>query len=837
MIINDLKVNGLTKPVGYDYNDGLTFSFKTDTRFESSKLIIATDEKLKNIVYEVDNKNNSLYFFVNIKLMPRTIYYWAIKIGNETSEVSTFETSKIDEKWTGYYISSKDIYGHPVFYKTFNLEKLPNSARLYIIGLGLYNAKINGLDVTDSLFNPHQTQYDKWAEYQTYDVSNLFKLGENIIEVCLGRGWYMGGFGFNPVKNYFGDSFTLLSELHLYFDDSHLVIPSDLSWRARSSHIIESGIYYGEDVDMTMKIKDIPLFKNDKINFDLKPSHAIPVKKKIELEPELIIDANNDYLLDFKQNMTGFVKFDVDMKCGEKIVLDCAEILQDNCFYNKNYREARSTFSYISDGIRRSVEPLFSFFGFRYIRVRGIKNINPKDFKAVVIHSDFELDGFIETNNKKINRLILNAIWGIRGNSLDIPTDCPQRSERMGWTGDLQAISKTAMYLFNIYPFYDKWMYESLMDQKEDGSITDIIPPIKECNKNACGWSDASIIVPYNYYLFTGDKRILYRQYSTMKKFIKKLESLYDDGYRDRNTRNYGDWLALDNIDAINDPDCPDGYTDFSFLCDAYFIYSISLLLEISRILSYREDTDYLEKLLYKQKRLFKINYLDNPIDKYETQTAFALILGMNLSDNKEYYSIKLYEKMKKDNFVLKTGFIGTIFILDALMDINKEELVMDLLLKEEYPSWLYCVNLGATTIWERWNSLMPDGSANKGGMNSYNHYAYGMVIGFMMSRIVGIKPVIDNAGFKNVLIAPYASKKLKDVFGYTNTPYGKYIVEYHVSNESIKYIVTVPTNGTAEFVLKDKKTIDVLKGDGFIETNEGIKTILSEGTYEYIIR
>lgn len=852
MTITRCRVNNLTNPIGYELGDKLCFSRIIENEEDlsvSERLIVSTDEEFSSSVYDSGiTKCKGRARTVELSLSPRSRYFWKIIVFDEAgkelaeSSVQYFETAKMQEPWAGRWIVPVKPARHPRIYKRIILNGNPQTARMYICGLGLYQLKINGKNADDSLFNPHFTSYDKWIEYQTYDVTPLLRAGVNEIEVLLGKGWYMGGFGLSGKENFYGDRFALLAELHVTVAGEEFVVGTDTTWQAELSEITESGIYYGEDVDMSLPRKKTELVYSDLHAGKLSASRSLPVRIKKILKAEIITCPSGEKLLDFKQNAVGFIRMKADVPCGTEIRMEFAEILQGGEFYRENYRSARSEFRYVSDGKPRVIAPHFTYFGFRYVRVSGVECLNANDFELCVIYSDFEKRGSIVTSNDKINRLIANAEWGIRGNSLDLPTDCPQRNERMGWTGDCQGICRTALYSFDMQSFYDKWLYEAALAQKEDGTVPDVIPPADYGGHDAAAWADAVAIVPWHTYLMDGDINLLRRQYCSMKKWVEHLRSMELPSVHvlaSRNTREYGDWLALDHPRGAIDPDCPDGFTSFELLDNAYYAYSAEIVGKAAKALGYGEDAEAYAALAKNVKQEIWERYLKEPTPKTSTQTAYAVGLGMGIVPQtcRSKFAEKMREKFRADGDVLKTGFVGTIFAPDVLMDYGYEELAINLLLREEYPGWLYCVNLGATTIWERWNSLMPDGSANKGGMNSYNHYAYGMIVGWIYARLAGIRPVETLPGFVRAVIEPYASIKLPKLSAVLNTAAGRYESGYTVTKEWVEYRVRVPFGCTAKIVLKNADVSQVIGKTAklqFESCNEGCCAEVGAGSYVF---
>ncbi len=857
MRITTLKMNGFNNPIGY-YADTVTLSWRVEdtcsTKQKGIRVKVATDKKLKDVIFDsgkIKDQDGRGYTLPTLPLKARTRYFYQVEVFGDKdkakSDVAFFETSKLKEEWTAKWITPEAQDVHPKFVKKFALKGKPVSARLYICGLGLYKANVNGKSVTDDRFAPHFTDYNEWIQYQSYDVTESLKRGNNKIDVLLGNGWYKGVFGLNLTEGLYGKKFALLAELIVnYKDGSTEVISTDTEWECYKTSILDSSIYHGVVVDSRKSLKKQAVLPID-IGFDrLSDARSLPVVVKDTIVPEIITAANGDKLLDFKQNMVGVLRCRFNEESGKKIKINFGEVLQGGNFYNENYRTVRSEIIYTSNGKEVVFEPDFTFFGFRYAFVQGVTDLKAEDFTGLVLYSDFEERGSIETSNKKVNRVIKNAYWGIRGNSLDLPTDCPQRNERMGWTGDCQAISGTANRLFDMNAFYKKWLFELAVEQDADGCVYDVIPKIDYGGKGACAWGDAATVVPFNTYLATGDVSVLKSSYPSMKAWVDFLKSCDKNNENLRYAgeyRQYGDWLAIDNPRVAIDPDCPDGFTDFDYLCSVYFAYSAMLVGKSAEILGNNQDAEkYLQLSLDVKKAIYN-KFLKVRKPECNTQTALVLAVALDIvpKNKKQEFVDLLYNKFKEDNFVLRTGFVGTIFVLKTLCENGLKDLAYSIFLSESYPGWLYAIDLGATTIWERWNSLMPDGTVNKGGMNSFNHYAFGMVVEWIYTYSAGIRAGIDGAGFKKFEIAPLPDKRLTSVSGRIMTAGGELASSYEYKGDVLEYNFTVPFDATATVRLDSVKLANLNKEDveafKIKETANGVTFKLVTGKYKFAVK
>lgn len=843
MRIYNLRTNQIENPLGFELErlrlSWITENKQSNSLFQSYALVeIADDQDFKNIIYESGKREDidSLSFTPHVNLEPRTRYYWRVSVWGDkgdftTSDIAWFETGKIDEPWQAKWITPKlDKEIHPLMRKSFHLDNEVESARIYISGLGLYHLEINGKKVGDEYLAPGFHAYDYWLQYQTYDVTDQLKQGENAIGVMLGNGWYKGRFGMDGGHyELYGDQFALIAELHVTLKDgTTTVIKSDDDWKCASSPITFSGIYDGEIYDATEEIKDWSLPKlNDhdweqvletEINTEKFIGRlSLPIKIMEERKPiERIITPAGETVLDLGQNMTGWLRFKVNLPKGEKVHLQFGEILQGGNFYQENLRTAKAEYQYISDGTNRVVEPYFTFYGFRYVKLVGFgKNINLEDFTGCVIYSDIEETGHIETSNSLVNRLFQNAMWGQKGNFLDVPTDCPQRDERMGWTGDAQIFASTAS--FNMYSpaFFKKYMYDLREEQKRiGGSVPFVVPSIKPKGENglasqhgSAAWGDAATIIPWTVYLHYGDKELLSEQFETMKAWVDYMKEQDDNSGGKRLWQvgfHFGDWLALDG----SDPTGFFGGTETAYVASAYYYYSTQILVKAANVLGKFDLAEKYSRLAEEVKQSITNEYFTpNGKSSINTQTALILALHMDLVPEhyKERIAEDLRDKLAKDNMHLKTGFVGTPYFAPVLSKHGSSDDAYTLLLNEDYPSWLYAVKLGATTIWERWNSVLPDGNVSESGMNSLNHYAYGSIVEWMYRYMCGINPVEHAPGFREILFTPKPDSRLDYAKGTLDSATGRIETSWKINKDgSLRFTFKIPFNTKATVVLPD---------------------------------
>ena len=848
MKIANCQLNHLKDPIGFLYPQ-LSFSWnydEVDGSAKESRLIIY---KKNEVVFDTGYSDlDPLCTIADLKLEPRTRYLWQVSAKDDSgiyhSDVSFFETGKMEESWSGKWIScDNSIDRHPIFTKKFNTDRKISEARLYICGLGLYEARINGKKVSDEYFTPYCNNYNGFVQAQTYDVTDLLRQ-ENTFEAELGNGWYKGRFGFRPgEKPYYGEEWKLIFELHIgYEDGTEEVIASDDCLDVYRSNIFFSNLYDGEHRDDTLEeIIERPVYTQAPIG-KLIDRVSLPVKAHEILKPiELIDTPAGEKVFDFGQNMAGIFRLKIRAQKGERIHIQTGEVLQEGNFYRDNLRTALSEYIYISDGNEKILEPKFTFYGFRYVKVEGIKDLKIDDMEAVALYSDFEFRSKLKTGNAKIDQLICNATWGMRSNFLDVPTDCPQRDERMGWTGDTQVFAPTAMYLADASAFYDKFMYDTLSHQKtHDGGVPYVVPAFgfDQC---AAAWGDVATILPMVMYEYEGDITILQRHYESMKLWVEYIRGKEKEDHSWLKQFHFGDWLALDNGDETV------GATDTDFVAAVYFLQSIRLLLKAARILEKEEDIRDYEALETEVLKYIREEYYSpNGRCCINTQTAYLLTLKHDLSDHTDKIKDALLKRFKMDGYTLKTGFVGTPILLETLSSIGLNDLAYDLLFNEDYPGWLYCVNLGATTIWERWNSMLPDGKVSSTGMNSFNHYAFGSVVSWIYERAAGFRKHEDCIGFKEVDITPLLDQRMGYIDMEFDSPSGVYKTGWKIiDNRTVSFYCDIPYNTKAYVKLpyfelqdNDSQMMPFFKEDGFIlnqghheityHTSRGIKLALS---------
>ena len=677
---------------------------------------------------------------------------------------------------------------------------------LHATALGLYFAEVNGERVGDAYLAPGWTSYKKMLQIQEYDVTDLLREGENEIVFMVSEGWYCGPLTWEHKRNVFGAQTAICADI---IADGKTVLSTDENWTARESHIRESGIYNGETVDYTAECKPLtPVV----VSFDknvLVPQISEPVRNTERIPVKKIIRTpKGELVYDFGQNIAGVVEVKTPENFDGTLILQHAEILVNGNFYTDNLRSAKATDTYTVKG-SHTLSPEFTFHGFRYMKLTGAE-LPAENVTALVRHTDMKRTGHLRTDNKRFNRLMDNVVWGQRGNFVDVPTDCPQRDERLGWTGDFNAFCRTAAYNYDIRLFTKKWLADLRNDQKENGEIPFFAPDATGEHGTDAMWCDAITMVPWTMYEMYGDISFLADNFGAMKKFLAA---------RDRNTENglmakgheFGDWLALDREFLISDS--PFGRTDEYYISNVFYVVSAKIVADTAALLGDKDAEKYKKKydrLLNKVRREY---ITPNGRLAFDTVTAQTLALHFGIIREKDRAKLaaELNENVKKHGCRMVTGFIGTPYLLFALADNGYWETARHVLLNNGYPGWLYEVDMGATTVWERWDGIRPDYSLNPESMCSYNHYAYGSVMEFVYRRIAGIET--KEAGFAKIQIAPHPVKGLPAMKAEYNSVRGKIVSEYKQKDGKITYVIEIPEVTEAEIVLPDEKSVLVKGG------------------------
>ena len=826
-LVNPVGINATMPRLSWKMTSAENEQFQT-----AYQLIVASSPELLNAKTadlwnsgKIESSQSILVSYEGKELLSRQKCWWKLKIWDKNgkssnwSEMASFEIGLLHaEDWTAEWINpdcktDKYIDNCPLLRNEFNVVKKIKEARLYCTSLGLYQVYLNGKKVSDDLFTPGWTSFKNRVQYQTYDVSDMLINGGNAVAVLLGNGWYRD-FRPNGSEEDKNKDLKLLAQIEIVFTDgSKQIVNTDNSWKSFQSPILSSTIYNGEVYDARLEKDSWNLFGFNDDNFEkviiskerkdnINAPNAPAVRRIEEIHPlNILYTPDGDTVFDMGQNMVGWCRLNVDCSAGTTIKLKHAEVLDsDGNFYTKNLRTAKQEITYICKGGEgmEVYEPHFTFQGFRYVSISGYSGEVSKDIlTGIVIHSDLERTGSFSCNNDTINQLQHNIIWGQKGNFLDVPTDCPQRDERLGWTGDAQVFAPTACFNMNCAGFYTEWLKDMAADQSEDGSIPWVVPD-KIGLGAAHGWADAAVIVPWTVYRYFGDTQILANQYESMKAWVGYMSDKAGASYLWKpEVMQFGDWLAF----ATTRSDYPGATTDKDLLANAYFYHSADLMSKIASILDKDQDAAFYENLKVNIKKSFNEEYV-TPKGRLSsnTQTAYVVALSFGLlpKDKELLAAERLADDVNSFGHIT-TGFLGTPDICHMLTEYGYIDEAFKLLYRKDYPSWLYPISKGATTIWERWDGQKPDGSFQNTDMNSFNHYAYGAVGDWLYSKVAGIDLNSDVPGFKEFTLKPHPGNKMNNVKASHESPYGTIISEWLISDANLEMKVTIPVNTSAQ--------------------------------------
>ena len=826
------KTNHLTEPFGFDLGQPVFTWDVADARgsCQAEARILVYDGEAVCLDTGFRADISSLGFRAEIALQPRRRYSWTVTVRTdageeETSGLNTFETGKMEEPWTAEWISCPLGGRLPVFRKRISVRKGLTRARLYLCGLGMYEAAVNGRCVGNELFTPYCNNYNAWQQVIAHDITALLA-EESELAIMLAPGWYAGRFGFTSKAGqpgYYGNDLRLIAEVHLeYADGSSECIPTDGSWQLTRSRCTFSGIYDGEHWDETLpETEPEPVTVLQAGTELLRDRLSPPVYVQMTLAPvQLIHTPKGETVLDLGQNHTGIFRLNVHEPKGTEIRLQFGEVLQQGCFYNENLRTAKAEFRYVSSGQPAVLEPKFTFYGYRYVKIDGVRDLDPGDYSGLVVHSDLEEIGGIRTGDERVNRLIDNAHWSLRSNFLDVPTDCPQRDERMGWTGDANVFAPTACRFRDTYAFYRKYLRDLWTEQQSlDGMVPEVIPSFGDDHVSSV-WGDAATVIPWTLYQASGDLSILREQLESMEAWVDWI--LKTDGgiHAWRSHFHYGDWLALDHPSLRTDTVF--GGTEEGFIADTAWAESAGIAADSAALLGREAESGFYRSLQKKIRDGLKEEYFTaTGRCAIETQTALLLTLKYGLSDHPDKILQQLDKRFRQSEGKLQTGFVGSPILCNVLSENGRHTQAVDLLLNEDYPGWLYEVAHGATTIWERWNSLSADGSVSSTGMNSFNHYAYGSIVEWMFRHLAGLLPAAP--GCRKARIAPLPDARL----GHVEMHYLGWRIGWEAEDDRhLQLRVTVPFGCEAEVVLP-------FAGKVAAEDQRRFGQPLGPGTYE----
>lgn len=782
--------------------------------------------------WSTETESQILVPYTGKKLNPFTEYPVVVKVMDDKGEaaeaVTSFETGRMGTAWKAqwitdgeYHFTEKKISPKTMtFRKKIACSKKVTKARLYATALGIYEMTLNGEKVGDIYFAPGFTSYKHQLQYQTYDVTEQLKSSEgmeNEMIAVVGGGWAVGSFTYKRVNRNYADRQALLCELRITYEDgSEEIIGTDESWEVTLDGAVrETEFYNGEIYDATVDMDKIAWHKASREQVKLQPEilaqYGAPVKAHEVFHPVSVTKAPSGVVIyDFGQNFAGVISAKIKGKKGQKITFRHAEILMDGELFTKPLRSAKQEAVYICKDGEQTWSPRMTYMGFRYVSMEGAAE-EDVELSAIALYSDVEDNGEFSCSNELVNKLQSSIRWGAKSNFVDIPTDCPQRDERMGWTGDIALFSPTAAYNFDMSRFFEKWFKDVRSEQNKGGGIPVTVPLVVVPGQweimipmAVDHWGDACILAPWAEYKMRGDLGLLKTMYPTMKRYMKACKfwagfgSVGKNKYIWKLLHHYGDW-------------CAPGIGMWAWMgrgkwtATACMSHSSKILSQIAELLGEKEDVVYYRNLSEKTAEAYRDLLMEKDCTvKKEFQTAYVLPLyyGMLSDEDKKKTAAHLARIVRENDYHIATGFPGTPYILFALADNGYEEDAFKMLMTDTCPSWLYEMKVGGTTIWERWDALREDGTCNTGeddgtgGMVSFNHFSYGAVGDFLYRRIAGIETL--SGGGKEVRIAPMVGGGLTQARGVVNTAYGKVTSEWWINDGKFTLHVDIPCSTTA---------------------------------------
>jgi alpha-L-rhamnosidase len=823
----------------------------------SIRVATASDFSKKNMVWEsgkVNSDESILISYQGQALRSATRYFWQVKIWGGKNQESAWSKTNFWEMgfltasdWKAQWIEPRQDTAHhiPALFvrKDFNLKKTIASARAVITSHGFYELSLNGKKVGDQVLAPGWTSYNKRLQYQVYDITAMLQPGNNAVGVILADGWYRGSLGWEKNWGIYGKQLGFICQLQIkYSDGTEDLVLSDNSWKgSQTGPITSDGIYDGETYDARKEMTGWnksgfnesqwePVTTVSNPDAKLVATETVPVQKIQELKPIKIFRTPNGTLVaDMGQNMVGWIRLTVRGNAGTTVSIQHAEVLDKKGeFYTANLRRAKALLQYtLKGGAEEIYEPRFTFYGFRYIAIDGFPGeVKPENITGVVVHSNMNPTGKFECSNPLVNQLQHNIQWGQKGNFVDVPTDCPQRDERLGWTGDAQAFCRTAAYNLDVAPFFIKWLKDVSADQLSDGRVPFVIPDVLKNGGTSAGWGDVATIAPWTMYQTYGDKTFLENQYPSMKSYVDYIRSKAGESNVWKGGSVFGDWLFYKSMRQTES----DGYTNPDMIATMFYAYSAKLVSLAAAKLGKTEDELFYKNVFEKVKQTFNREYV-TPQGRIssDSQTAYVLALMFDLLPNelKSKATEYLVADIKGRGNHLATGFLGTPYLCHVLSDNGHTSVGYDLLLQETFPSWLFPVKMGATTIWERWDGQKTDSTFQDVGMNSFNHYAYGAIGDWMYRVVAGIE--IGTPGYKQIKIQPQPDKRLSFAKGSFDSSYGQIASAWELKDGKIQLTIKIPANTTAVITLPQAKTKDVMENGSGIEGKPDFRNITSD--------
>ena len=829
--IGRLTVEGLEKNIVTDErNPHISYKVKSDVQnvcIENCHIVVS--DCLGNIMWDLNTKKQIEIPYEGKRLEPSSEYRVDINVkvsnGEEASASIKFSTGLMTKRWPGNFITDgsysfteKKVSPEPmVFKKSIKAEGKVKKAYIYATALGIYELSIDGNKIGNRYFAPGFTSYKSNLQYQTYDVTDIFaETNEHDVRFTVSGGWAVGSFIYSRNNRFAADRQALSAVFYFVYDDGEVdFFGTDSSWLVtRKGQLKMADLYDGETFDSTVDIESAEWQKaeveNLRVNPEVSAECGAPVTEHEVFEPvsEKLLDKTDEIIYDFGQNFAGIVRFTVkNAKKGQVIEIKHAEILNPDGSLNTSFlRSAKATVTYICSEGTQTYSPAFTYMGFKYVAVKGVKK-EDFDIKAIALYSDIEERGSFECSDEMLNKLQQNIKWGTKSNFVEIPTDCPQRDERMGWTGDIAVFGPTACFNFESGRFLKKWLKDVRSEQLSTGGLPNTVPangfgfPVTMPTMAIDWWGDAAVLVPWALYKSDGDISVLQDNYEMMRKYVgacRKWAALLSLGkhrfiWHTPSVFHFGDWVAPDV------PKMQQWQKRSKWTATASLYNTSKTLSEIAQILGKEEDANEYRKLSQNVADAYESIFTDGNGKLHEEfQTAYVLPIQFNMfrKENKEKAVDNLVKLIEKNNYCIGTGFPGTPYILFALADNGRADVAYKMLLNIKCPSWLYEVKTGATTIWERWDGLDENGQCPIGDdgtdmMISYNHYASGAVGDFLYRRVAGIEPV--EAGYKRFRVKPLIGKDLTYAKAHIDTAYGVAGSEWHIKDSVFTIDVDVP--------------------------------------------
>ncbi len=887
--VTGLRVEYLTDPQGIDaarprLSWRITSTERNTVQAAYSLQVARSETDLArgdHLLWDSGRVTSDVSLFVDYAGPPlesRTRYVWRVRVWDASgrasawSAIGTWETGLLQpDDWTATWIGTAPVAADslpaasPLFRRAFRVTGPVRSARLYVTSLGLYEVHLNGQRAGDRLFTPGWTSYHRRLQYQTYDVTSLLHPGDNAVGVMLGDGWYRGQLGFSGQRNVYGRRVALRLQLEIRYQDARAErVVSDPQWKTIPGPVLASDIYGGETYDARQEhpgwaaapyddhawvavapldppaatlVASESVAPLDPPAATLVASESPPVRRIREVRPVAVRRApSGETVFDLGQNFSGWARLAVRGPAGTVVTLRYAEVLdRDGNLYTANLRRASQTDRYTLKGEgEERYEPHFTFHGFRYVGVTGLPApATTGTITGIVVSSDLAATGSFETSDSLLNRLQQNIVWGQRSNFLDVPTDCPQRDERLGWTGDAQVFARTAAFNLDVAGFFSKWLADLAADQDPSGSLPWVIPnPLGGDSTRfagTAGWSDAAVIVPWTMYLAYGDRRLLERQYTSMRAWVEYERRRAGADLIWRPGWQFGDWLAFHS----DDPSYPGATTGTDLIATAFLAHSADLTARAAAALGRDADATRYAALSRAVRAAFDREFVSTAGRVGEnTQTAYALALAFDLLPDSLVPTAadRLAADIRARDVHLTTGFLGTPHLLPVLAATGHVDLAYELLTQRSYPSWLYPISRGATTMWERWDGIRPDSSFEDPGMNSFNHYAFGAVGDWMYRTIGGIDADPQVPGYRRARIAPRPGGGLTSARASLETLYGTLSSAWRRDAQRFVLEVTVPPNTSAEVTLWETQVDQVREGERPLSGAPGVRDVRQRG-------